>query len=116
MTDTVYSAIGGHDTVVTIVDAFYERLVGDPKVAHHFAANRLSSLKEAQVRWFTATLSGEPPPSDLARVHDGLNITDEQVTIVIGHLNQLLLDLGVDRRLRRAIDSVVSRLWFARQF
>lgn len=116
MTDSVYSAIGGHDAVVAVVDGLYTRLVGDPKVAHHFSADRLDSLKAGQVRWFTAVLQGQDPPSDLAEAHAHLQISDEQVEAVIGHLNELLVELGVDRRLRRAVDAVVSRLWFARQF
>jgi hemoglobin len=114
--DTIYAAIGGHDAVVAVVDRFYQRLTADPRVRHHFDPVRLPSLKEAQVKWFTAVLSGDDPPSDLAEAHAHLQITDDQVTAVLGHLQDVLVDLGVSRVLCRAVDGTVRRMWYARQF
>ena len=116
MTGSVYTALGGHDSVVALVDGLYERLVQDQTVMHHFDPARLSSLKEAQIRWFTACLSGQDLPSDLAEAHARLRITDEQVAAVVGHLEAVLVERRVDHRLRRSVVSVVTRLWYARLF
>jgi hemoglobin len=109
-------AVGGRDVVVVVVDGFYERLVSDPAVRHHFAPDRMASLKAAQVRWFEAVLQGDPPPADLRDVHAHLDITDDEVDIVIAHLADVLLEIDLDPRLRRAIMALVSRLWHARAF
>jgi hemoglobin len=116
MSDTLYVAIGGAPAITAVVDGFYARLVADPVVRHHFAPERMASLKAAQVRWFTAVLQGEPPPADLADAHAHLQITDQQVAAVVGHLDSVLTEAGVDQRMRRAVNATVSRMWYARQF
>jgi hemoglobin len=115
-TPTLYDAIGGAPAVRVVVDKFYERLTVDPLVRHHFDPDRMESLRDGQVRWFTACLSGEDLASDLADAHAHLTITDQQVTAVIGHLDAVLGQVGLDRRSRRAVVTTVSRLWHARQF
>src|SRR4051812_11967599 len=111
------TAIGGETAVATIVDALYERLIADPLVRHHFEPERLESLKAGQRAWFTAALSGSGElPADLADVHARLHIDDEQVAAVLGHLDAILGDTGVTLRLRRAVVSLISRLWYARRF
>ncbi|HAP75341.1 MAG TPA: hypothetical protein DCR14_04595, partial [Acidimicrobiaceae bacterium] len=105
---TVLAAIGGTPAVEAVVERFYQRLVADPAVQHHFHPDRLESLKAGQVRWFTAVLSGHEPPADLAHAHAHLEITDEQVAAVVGHLDEVLAEVGVGRRVRRGIDGGVG--------
>jgi hemoglobin len=117
VTATLFDSIGGAAAVALVVDRLYERLVGDQTVGHQFEPSRLPSLKAAQRRWFQAALSGASmQPSDLERAHAHLEITDEQVNAVLGHLDEVLSEAGVDMRDRRAVMAVVSRLWTARRF
>ncbi len=114
---SILDAIGGAPTVAVVVDAFYERLTHDPLVQHHFQPERLPALKAAQRAWFVAVLSGaEHLPSDLGSVHAKLAITDEQVAAVLGHLDAVLTTAALTPRLKRAILSLVGRLWYARKF
>jgi hypothetical protein len=92
----------------------YDRLIVDLRVQHQFTPARLPSLKAGQVHWFTAVLSGDDPPINLAEAHADVTITDEQVAAVLGHLDDILGEFGVERRLRLATHAVVSRLWHAR--
>ena len=116
MTATLYDAAGGREAVVAVVDGLYDRLMADPTVRHRFTPERLPSLKDAQVLWFGAVLQGEEPPGDLRAIHAHLDITDDEIAVVIGHLAAVLGDIGLDRRLQRGIVSLISRLWYARDF
>ena len=77
---------------------------------------RLPSLKDAQVLWFGAVLQGEEKTGDLRAISAHLDITDDEIAVVIGHLAAVLGDIGLDRRLQRGIVSLISRLWYARDF
>jgi hemoglobin len=115
---SLFDRLGGTRAITAVVDDFYQRLASDPRVLHHFADDRLPSLRAAQVRWMTAAFggsSGQPLP-DLAEAHRGLEITDEQVAVVLGHLDASLGAAGVDPDTHRQAMAVVSRLWFARVF
>src|SRR4051794_16754040 len=109
--------IGGEAAVARLVDALYERLVQDPLVRHHLHPDRLESLKAGQRAWFAAALSGaDQLPVDLADMHAKLHIDDDQVAAVLGHLDAILAEMSVAPRVRRAVVSLVSRLWYARRF
>lgn len=117
MSENLFAAIGGAPTVAVVVDALYERLVVDPVVAHQFAPERLESLKAGQRAWFAAALSGaDTLPTDLAVAHADLDITDDQVAAVLGHLQTILSGTALTPRVQRAVMSLVSRLWYARRF
>jgi truncated hemoglobin YjbI len=87
-------------------------------VLHFFDDDRLPSLKDAQRRWFRSVLGGAPADDrpDLAAAHAHLVITDEQVAVVLGHLDGAMSDAGVGDDLRRQVLSLVGRLWLARVF
>lgn len=115
--ETLFDAVGGEPAIAEVVDLLYERLLTDPVVGHQFDPARLDSLKAAQRSWFRAALSGEASlPADLAAAHAHLDITDAQVTAVLGHLDGSLRDAGVPARRTRAVTAVVGRLWHARTF
>lgn len=112
----MYDALGGRPALVRIVDGHNDRPMAGATVRHHFRPERLPSLEEAQVRWFAAVLQGEEPPGDLRDIHAHLEIADHEVEAVLGHLDARLGELGLDRRLHRAVVALISRLWHARQF
>lgn len=115
---TLFDRLGGRSAIAAVVDDFYDRLTRDPRVLHQFAEERLPSLRAAQVAWLTTAFGGAPgrPMADLAAAHRDLDITDDQVTAVLGHLEAALSDAGVEPELQRQAMSIVGRLWFARVF
>lgn len=115
---SLYERIGGDAAIDAVVDGLYLRLVEDPRVLHFFDEDRLPSLKAAQRRWFTSVLGGSAPDDrpDLAKAHAHLVITDEQVGVVLGHLDAVMAEAGVADDLRRQVLSLVGRLWLARVF
>jgi hemoglobin len=115
---SLYERIGGEATVATVVDGLYERLIVDPRVLHQFDPARIGTLKAGQRAFFRSALGGggDEDRPDLAKAHAHLMITDEQVAAVLGHLDSVLAETGVNDDLRRQVMSVVSRLWLARVF
>lgn len=115
---SLYDRIGGRAALVAVVDDFYQRLATDPRVLHHFSDEILPRLRAAQVEWLTSALGGAPgtPMADLAEAHRDVEITDEQVAVVVAHLDGAIGDAGVHAELRRQVMSVVARLWYARVF
>ena len=116
--NSLFERIGGRPALVAVVDDFYGRLATDPRVLHHFTDEVLPRLRAAQVEWLTSALGGAPgaPMADLAAAHRGVEITDEQVAVVVAHLDGAIADAGVHPELRRQAMSVISRLWYARVF
>jgi hemoglobin len=110
--------MGGRSAITAVVEDFYDRLTRDPRVLHHFADDRLPSLRAAQVAWMTQAFGGAPgqPMADLEAAHRELDITDEQVAAALGHLDAALSEAGVEAELHRQAMSIVSRLWYARVF
>jgi hemoglobin len=115
---SLFDRIGGRPALVVVVDDFYDRLATDPRVLHHFPDEVLPRLRLAQVEWLTGALGGAPgqPMADLAEAHRDVEITDEQVAVVVAHLDAAVAAAGVHAELRRQVMSVVSRLWYARVF
>lgn len=115
---SLFERLGGRSAITAVVEDFYQRLTGDPRVLHHFAEERLPSLRAAQVAWMTQAFGGTPgqPMADLEAAHRGLEITDEQVAAVLEHLDAALSAAGVDADLHRQAMAIVSRLWYARVF
>lgn len=115
---SLYERIGGGRTIVRVVDDFYDRLTHDPRVLHHFDPQRLPTLKAGQCAWLANVLGSDAndPVADLREAHARLEITDDQVAAVVGHLDASLAATGVEDELRRQVMALVSRLWFARTF
>jgi hemoglobin len=113
---SLFERVGGMEAIRSVVDDLYERLVGDPVVAHHFDPERLPSLKAAQVRTFAAALGGPPDPTpvDLRAAHAGVDITPQQADATFAHLAAALTASGADADTARQVVAVIGRLWWAK--
>ena len=114
---TLYNQIGAA-TIAAVIDELYSRLTREALVRHHFDPSRLPALKAQQRRWFQSVLGGadERDRPDLAAAHRHLDITDEQVTAVLNHLEASLESCGVESDERHKVMALVTRLWYARAF
>jgi hemoglobin len=94
---SIFERLGRERGIRAAVDDFYERVVGDPQLAHHFDDVDLRVLRGhqsallIQVTGGPATYSGR----DLAVAHDHLDITPEDFDRVVGHLVATLTAFGV---------------------
>jgi hemoglobin len=93
-----YETIGGAPAVRTVVDRFYERVVGDEQLAPYFASVDMLRLKRHQTLLLSQVLGGpaDYDGRDLAVAHAGLDITDNDFGRVANHLAETLREAGVD--------------------
>lgn len=94
---SIYDEIGGLPAVAAAVDDFYDRVLGDERVSHHFDGHRVERLKGHQ-RTFLITALGGPQiyrGRDMQSAHAHLGITGEDFDIIVEHLVATLTHLGV---------------------
>jgi hemoglobin len=94
---SLYARLGQEAGISTAVTGFYERVVGDPQLAHHFAGVDLPRLRRHQTALLVQVTGGpvEYPGRDLAEAHAGLQITPADFDRVVEHLVATLTGLGV---------------------
>lgn len=95
---TPYERIGGATTVASLVDDFYDRVLGDAELARFFERADLPRLLEMQRMFFTMALGG---PVDyegrpLAHAHRGRGITREHLQRFTDHLFATLEEYDLD--------------------
>ena len=95
---TIYETLGSEGGIKTAVDQFYERVVGDPRLVSYFAGVDMDQLRRHQAALLVAVTGGPQRYSgrDMAAAHAGLDITDEHFDLVVSHLVDTLVSLGVD--------------------
>src|SRR3954454_12744 len=94
---SLYARLGQEAGIGTAVEHFYERVVADPQLAHHFTDVDLPRLRRHQTALLVQVTGGpvEYSGRDLAAGHAGLGITPADFDRVVGHLVATLTDLGV---------------------
>jgi hemoglobin len=109
---SIYAKIGGAPSVSAAVDRFYEKVTGDPSLAHHFEGMDLSRLKAHQRSFIGAALGGPETYSgrDMATAHADLGITDGDFDRVVQHLVDTLASLGVDEDTIATIGATLAPL------
>ena len=94
---SLYARLGREAGIRTAVDDFYERVVGDPQLAHHFTGVDLPRLRRHQTALLVQVTGGpvEYSGRDLAAAHAGLGTTPVDFDRVVDHLVATLTGLGV---------------------
>jgi hemoglobin len=92
-----YEAVGGGSAVSTVVNDFYDRVLGDPQLAPYFEGVDLARLKRHQALLVTQVLGGPENYNGrpLGEAHEGLGIDHDDFTAVVGHLAAAMEDAGV---------------------
>ena len=100
---TPFERIGGAKTVASLVDAFYDRVLGDAELAPFFEHADLPRLLEMQRMIFTMALGG--PDSyqgrPLAHAHRGRGIMREHLQRFTDHLLATLDEFALDQQEQR---------------
>lgn len=94
----MYEALGGESVVGEAVAVFYAKLQADPVIAGFFEQRNLDRLEMHQRMFLTAALGGPDAYEgrDMRAAHAHLPITDTDFDRFIGHLDEILTDLGVE--------------------
>lgn len=101
---SLFDRLGGDAAVRAAVDSFYEKVLGDDRIAYHFEGINTGRLKAHQRAFITAVTGG---PQDeyadldaavgrLTVAHERLKITRSDFNIVVSHLAITLTELGVE--------------------
>lgn len=95
---TLYERIGGAEGVDRMVDAFYERVLGDPELKPFFANSSMDHLRNMQREFFGAALDGpiRYGGRSLTAVHAGRGIEVRHFARFVEHLLETLKDQDVD--------------------
>lgn len=109
---TVFDRIGGNEAVENVVDEFYDRVLNDDRVVHHFEGTDTTALRAHQVQFISAVTGGpvEYSGQDMREAHRGMGITDVEFDVVAGHLDSALSENGVAEGTRERILDEVETL------
>jgi hemoglobin len=93
---SLYEKLGGRPAIEKVVDIFYRKVLGDPRVAGFFGSVNMNLLKKKQ-EMFLILLTGGPEtyngPS-LREAHAKLNIDAASFDIVTEHLRASLVEVN----------------------
>lgn len=98
---SLYTDLGGDEALVVALDAFYVKVLADPRVSGYFENVDVERVKHAQ-RDFLAMAFGGPnryEGRDLRAAHARARrrgLDDEGYEVFMGHFRTTLEDLGVD--------------------
>ena len=93
----MFDRVGRDEAVESVVDDFYDRVLNDERVVHHFEGTDTTALRAHQVQFISAVTGGpvEYTGQDMREAHRGMGITDEEFDVVAEHLDRALAENGV---------------------
>jgi hemoglobin len=94
---SLFERLGGSTAVDAAVDAFYNRVLADARIAHHFAGLDMSRQLKKQKAFLTLAFGGhsDTPRPALRHAHARLNLTESDFDAVLEHLSATLTALRV---------------------
>lgn len=110
MTETLYDRLGGREAIAAVVDRFYDRVLEDEQVAHHFEDVDMDHQR-AQQTDFVVALAGGPGEyagTDMETAHDHLEITPTEFAAIVDHLEAALEAFDVPAEDRDAVLEAVG--------
>jgi hemoglobin len=109
-TPSLYDRIGGAETIESLVESFYEKVLADPELAFYFKDKPMAKLRKMQKEFFSTatggpiTYSGRP----LSEVHRHLAISRREFQRFTEHLIETLREVGVEEEESNEIISHVN--------
>ena len=107
---SLYERLGQQVGIRAAVDDFYDRVIADPVLAHHFEGVDLPRLRGHQAALLVQVTGGpvEYSGRELAAGHAGLDITPSDFDRVVGHLVATLTALGVSEQDIAAVGAALT--------
>lgn len=95
---TLFERYGGFSTVSRIVSAFYDQVLDTPELAKYFENTNMRRLVDHQTKFIASIMGGPASFSNeqLARVHAGMGISEEDYLTLVDILRETLEDFSVD--------------------
>ncbi len=111
MTDTtLYDRLGGEPAIGAVVTEFYDRVLDDDRVAHHFSDTDMAEQRAHQTQFLSAVTGGplQYEGADMGTAHEGMGITDGEFDAIATHLDDALAAFDVDDEDREAVLAAVE--------
>jgi hemoglobin len=109
---SLFEKYGGLTTVSALVHRFYEHVLDDERVSHFFENTNMERLISHQTEFVAQALGGPATTVGraLGKAHANLGISDSDYSIVGDHLEQAMVDLGVETRDVKAVLELIESL------
>jgi len=107
---TLYDRLGGEPAVGAVVNEFYDRVLADERVAHHFDDVDMADQRSHQTKFLSAVTGGPMTyeGDDMETAHEGLAITDDEFDAIATHLDGALREFDVADADREAVMETVE--------
>ncbi len=109
---SLFEKYGGLSTVSALVHRFYEHVLDDDRVSHFFEHTNMQRLISHQTEFVAQALGGPSTTVGraLTKAHAHLGISDRDYSIVLEHLEQAMVDLGVEADDVKAVLELIESL------
>ena len=95
----LFSLIGGSQTVLAVIDAFFRRVLADESISHFFAGTDLAHLRAHQNMFVSALLGGPEPYTgpDIGAVHAHLcpRLNNTHFDSFLAHFRAALKEVSI---------------------
>jgi len=107
---TLYERLGGEEAIGAVVDEFYDRVLDDERVAHHFDDVEMAAQRTHQTTFLSAVTGGPVvyEGDDMEAAHEGLGITDAEFDAIAAHLDDAFREFDVDDATRETVLDAVD--------
>ncbi len=94
---SLYGRLGGIESIRSVTEAFYQRVLADELLAPLFAGADMNRQAGMLAQFLAAAFGGPVAYSgrDLRTAHAGMPLSDEHFNRVVGHIANVLRDVGV---------------------
>ncbi|QUO47764.1 MULTISPECIES: group I truncated hemoglobin [Halorubrum] len=108
--ETLYDRLGGEPAIGAVVNEFYDRVLDDDRVNHHFDDVDMADQRSHQTKFLSAVTGGpiRYEGEEMAAAHEELAITDAEFEVVATHLDEALRAFDVDDGDREAVMEAVA--------
>ena len=108
--ETLYERLGGEPAIGAVVNEFYDRVLADDRVNHHFDDVDMADQRSHQTKFLSAVTGGplRYEGEEMATAHEELAITSAEYEAVATHLDEALRAFDVDDADRGAVMEAIA--------
>ena len=108
--ETLYDRLGGEPAIGAVVEEFYDRVLDDERVSHHFDGVDMADQRSHQTKFLSAVTGGPMryEGAEMATAHEELAITAAEFEAVATHLDEALRAFDVDGADRGAVMEAIA--------
>jgi hemoglobin len=106
---TLFTKLGGQETIQKVVDAFYEKVLADETVSSFFTNTDMEQQRRHQALFIGYALGSgvEFTGRSMAKAHEGMNLQPRHFEAIVRHLTSTLKEFGVSEE---DINQIVAKL------